>query len=403
MGDEELEAANRIIRSRSLFRYYGANPQGEVSAFETEFAQFLGVEYAVGVSSGTAALHTALSALRVGPGQEVIVPAFLWIAVVAAVVNLGAIPVVADIDDTFGLDLADVRRKITSRTAGVIAVHMCGAHADIVPIAALAKEKNIFLLEDCAQAVGGSVNGRKLGSFGDMAIFSFQVNKNMTSGEAGAIVTNNQALYRRAVASHDIGYSRGPTGNLLTSDDESLSWGRGCRLDELRAAILRVQLKRLPRTIEHMRASKSRICRFLERQPGIQLRRIVDPAGDTGCFLIVTFRSAEVARLVNERLHFHSITCAAQDPSTVILSDYGLHIYSNIAALVRKIGTDAKGSPWTLEENSDSIYDYGVGTCPVADDLFVRSQLMSIPSCIREEEEDQIVEAFRDALEEYPR
>jgi 8-amino-3,8-dideoxy-alpha-D-manno-octulosonate transaminase len=213
---------------------------------------------------------------------------------------------------------------------------MCGAHADIVPIAALAKEKNIFLLEDCAQAVGGSVNGRKLGSFGDMAIFSFQVNKNMTSGEAGAIVTNNQALYRRAVASHDIGYSRGPTGNLLTSDDESLSWGRGCRLDELRAAILRVQLKRLPRTIEHMRASKSRICRFLERQPGIQLRRIVDPAGDTGCFLIVTFRSAEVARLVNERLHFHSITCAAQDPSTVILSDYGLHIYSNIAALVRR-------------------------------------------------------------------
>ncbi len=398
MGDEELEAVTRILRSRSLFRYYGAEPQAEVSTFESEFAEFIGVKYAVGVSSGTSALHTALSALRVGPGQEVIVPAFMWIAVIAAVVNLGAIPVLADIDDTFGLNADDVRRKITPRTAGVIAVHMCGAPADVVSIAALAKEKKIFLLEDCAQAVGASIGGRKVGSFGDMAIFSFQVNKNMTSGEAGAIVTSHEALYRRAVASHDIGYSRGPTGNLLAGDDESLSWGRGCRLDELRAAILRVQLRRLPRTIDRMKASKSRIRGFLERQPEVQLRRIVDPAGDTSCFLIVTFRDAETARRVNERLHFHSITCAAQDPSTVILSEYGLHIYSNITALVRKIGTDAKGSPWTLQENRDSVYEYGFGACPVADDLFARSQLLSIPSCIAEEEEDHIIEAFRDAL-----
>ena len=398
MGEEEIEAASRILRSRSLFRYYGANPQGEVSAFEAEFARFIGVRHAVAVTSGTSALHTALSALRVGPGQEVIVPAFLWVAVVAAVVNLGAIPVVADIDDSFGLDPADVSRKITPRTAGVIAVHMCGAPADIVPIAELARANNLFLVEDCAQALGGSVNGRKVGTFGDMAIFSFQVNKNMTSGEAGAVVTNDEALYRRAVASHDIGYSRGPTGNLLTGDGDSLSWGRGCRLDELRAAILRVQLRRLPLTIERMRGSKARIRRFLERQPEVQLRRLIDPAGDTSCFLIVSFRDERMARIVNERLHFHSIRCAAQDPSTVILAEYGLHIYSNITALVRKIGTDAKGSPWTLEENKGSAYDYGRGACPVADDLFARSQLLSIPSCITEAEEDQIIDAFRDAL-----
>jgi 8-amino-3,8-dideoxy-alpha-D-manno-octulosonate transaminase len=398
MGDEEIEAVTRILRSRSLFRYYGAHPQAEVATFEAEFARFIGVKHVVGVSSGTAALHTALSALRVGPGQEVIVPAFMWVAVVAAVVNLGAIPVIADIDDTFGLNPEDVRRKITSRTAGILAVHMCGAPAAIVAIAALAKEKNLFLLEDCAQAVGASVDGRKVGSFGDMAIFSFQVNKNMTSGEAGAIVTNQESLYRRAVAGHDIGYSRGPTGNLLVGDEESLSWGRGCRLDELRAAILRVQLRRLPATIEHMRRSKSRIRQFLERQPEVQLRRIADPSGDTSCFLIVTFRSEKIARQVNERLHFHSITCAAQDPSTVMLADYGLHIYSNIEALVRKVGTDTKGSPWTLAENRESDYEYGLGTCPVADDLFARSQLLSIPSCIAEEEEDQMIEAFRDAL-----
>ena len=113
MDEEEIEAAVRVLRTRSPFRYYGLELQGEVEAFEREFAGFLGIDHCLAVNSGTGALHVALSALGVGPGQEVIVPAYMWVSVVAAVVNLGAIPVLADIDETFGVDAASV--EATSR------------------------------------------------------------------------------------------------------------------------------------------------------------------------------------------------------------------------------------------------------------------------------------------------
>src|SRR5271167_316334 len=160
LDDAEVEAAVRVLRSRSLFRYYGIDLQGGVDAFEKEFAEFIGVKHALAVTSGSGALNTALSALGVGPGREVIVPAYMWVSVIAAVVNLGAIPVLADIDDTFCLDPEDVQRKITPRTVGVIVVHMNGAPADIIRLAEVARKNNIFLLEDCAQCVGGSINGR---------------------------------------------------------------------------------------------------------------------------------------------------------------------------------------------------------------------------------------------------
>ena len=139
MDEEEIEAAVRVLRSRSPFRYYGLDLQGEVEAFEAEFSRFLGIDYCLAVNSGTGALHVALSALGVGPGQEVIVPANMWVSVVAAVVNLGAIPVLADIDDTFGVDPASVAAKITPRTAGVIVVHMSGAPVNVEAVARIAR------------------------------------------------------------------------------------------------------------------------------------------------------------------------------------------------------------------------------------------------------------------------
>jgi 8-amino-3,8-dideoxy-alpha-D-manno-octulosonate transaminase len=399
MGEEEAEAVLRVCRSRSLYRYYGMDLQKETCSFEEEFAQFLGIPHVVAVTSGTAALHTALSALRVGPGCEVIVPAYMWVSVIAAVVNLGAIPVLADIDDTFCLDPEDVQRKITPRTAGVIAVHMNGAPADIIRLAEVTRKNNIFLLEDCAQCVGGSIDGRRVGTFGDMAIFSFQMNKNMSSGEAGAVVTRDEELHRRAVASHDAGYARNASGKLLMNDNDSYGWGRGLRLDELRAAVLRVQLRKLPGTIQRMHQSKYRIIQELNSHPEISQRRVLDAAGDTGCFMITIFPDAASAYAVNNLLRLQGIAAASVETSNVILADYGMHIYYNIPALVEKVGTDRRGSPWTLAENQASSYTYTKGTCPRADDLFERSQLLTIPSCLSRSDEDQIIEAFQEAMD----
>ena len=183
LDEQVIEAVVRVLRRRSPFRYYGISSPMEVSAFESEFADFLGVSHALGVNSGTAALHVALAALGTRPGQEVIVPAYMWASVADAVVNLGAIPVLADIDDTFCLDPQDALKRITSRTTGIIAVHMSGAQADAPALLHIARERKLFLLEDCAQCAGGSIGGKKTGTFGDMGVFSFQINKNMTSGE----------------------------------------------------------------------------------------------------------------------------------------------------------------------------------------------------------------------------
>lgn len=394
MGDQEVEAVNRVVLSRSLFRYYGVKLQKEVESFEAEFAKFLGVSHAVAVSSGTGALNVALSALGVGPGQEVIVPAYMWVSVAAAVVQHGAIPVLADIDDTFCLDPKSIEERISSRTTGIIVVHMSGAPADVKAIREVADRRKLFVLEDCAQCVGGSVQGRRVGTFGDIATFSFQMNKNMTSGEGGSVVTNNLRLYHRAFACHDLGYARDDQGRLNLSDPDLCLWGQGCRLDELRGAVLRVQLTKLPQIIASMHRSKYRIRKALENFPQIQLRKIVDPAGDTGSFLISTYADQQTAQRVNAALRAEGIVTFPQGISNVVMTEWGFHLYYNMASLEKKTSVDRGGFPWSLTENSGIKTRYAKGTCPVADSLFERSIILAIPSSLTQRDEDDIIRAF---------
>jgi 8-amino-3,8-dideoxy-alpha-D-manno-octulosonate transaminase len=391
--EREIEAATRVLKARSPFRFYGVDLQNEADKLEAEFAAAVGVKHALAVGSGTGALHVAMAALGVGPGQEVIVPAYLWVSVMAAVVNLGAVPVLADIDDTLCLDPAAVRRVTSARTRGIVLVHMSGAPGDAPAIRAIAQERGLFLLEDCAQCAGGSIGGQKVGTFGEAAIFSFQMNKNMTSGEGGCIVTSDPELYRKAVACHDLGYVRDENGRLIVDDPSLLFWGRGYRMDELRAAVLRVQLEKLPATIAAMRRSKYRIRQALERFPAVRLRRVPDAAGDTGCFLITTYPDAPTAQRVNAALRAEGIVTFPQGISNVLMTDWGLHLYYNNATLRRR-----RGLAWRLAENAGSEREYGKGTCPAADRLFEHSILLPIPSCLTPQDEDDIIQAFEKVL-----
>jgi len=398
MDEQEVEAAVRVVRSKSLYRYYSLTPQAEVNAFESEFSAYIGVRHALAVTSGTGGLITALAALGIGPGQEVIIPAYMWIAVAAAVVNVGAIPVLADIDNTFCISPESVRERVTPRTTAVIAVHMNGGHVDISRLLEVTLSHKLYLIEDCAQCVGGTIGGRSVGTFGDIGVFSFQTNKNMTCGEAGCVVTNNEGLYQRAVAAHDAGYTRTAEGLFSCDENEITSWGRGYRLDELRGAILRVQLRKLPRVISRMRASKYRILQSLKAFPQLRPRKIIDPTGDTGGFLITTYPDEATARETCRSMRANGIVTTSPDTSNVVLADYGLHIYYNIASLVQKRGTDKRGAPWTLHENQGSKVSYQKGTNPVADDLFRRSILFTIPSCLNRQDEDDIIQGFHQAL-----
>lgn len=401
MDHEERDAVLKVLEHRSPYRYYGIDLQREVEKFEGELAEFLDVQHAVAVASGTSALSVALAALGVGPGQEVVVPAYLWVSVAAAVVNQGAIPVLADIDDTFCMDPNDLEKRITPKTTGVIVVHMSGAPADIEALLQVARKHNLFLLEDCAQCAGGSVRGRRVGSFGDMGTFSFQMNKNLTSGEGGCVVTNDLRLYRRAVACQDVGFGRDEMGRMMFSDPELCLWGKGCRLDELRASILRVQLRKLPRTIGKMHRSKYRIREALEKFPDVQLRRIPDPQGDTSCFLITTYPTTELAAKINAALRAEGIVTSAQGLSNIVMTQWGLHLYYNIVSLVEHTSVDGRGFPWRLAENAGLTRDYHKGACLVADGLFERSILIPIPSCLTAQDEDDIILAFDKVLSAY--
>jgi 8-amino-3,8-dideoxy-alpha-D-manno-octulosonate transaminase len=398
MDEEEVEAVTAVVRSRSLFRYYGPAPRGEVKQFEQEMAAAFGVRRCIATGSGTGALHAALGALGVGPGQEVIVPAYSWISVAAAVVQRGGVPVVADIDDTFCLDPAAVERAITPHTAGIMLVHMSGAPGDAAAITEVAKRRGLWLLEDCAQCNGGSIGGKPVGSFGDMAIVSFQLNKNMTAGEGGVMLTSDERLYNRAFACHDLGYARNEAGRMILNDPEMTLWGLGCRMDEMRGALLRVQLRKRPRIVGAMRASKYRIRESLARFEEVQLRRVPDPAGDTGCFLITTYRDAARARWVSDALRAEGVRTAPGGVSNIVMTDWGLHLYSNWSGLERRVSIDGKGFPWTIPANAGLGGKVERGACPVADGLFERSILIAIPSNLTQRDEDDVIAAFAKVL-----
>jgi 8-amino-3,8-dideoxy-alpha-D-manno-octulosonate transaminase len=212
------------------------------------------------------------------------------------------------------------------------------------------------------------------------------------------VVTSDERLYRRAEAVQDVGYPRDSKGRLIQDDPSLLLWGRGYRMDEIRAAILRVQLRKLPLIIESMHKSKYRVRKALEQFPKVHLRRIVDPAGDTGCFLITTYVTATTAQEVSRALRAEGILTYPQGISNIVMSDWGLHLYTNNSSLQSRASIDAGRSPWGLVENSGSHPRYERGACPVADSLFERSLIIPIPSCLTAQDEDDIIRAFEKVL-----
>ena len=393
-GVEELENVSAVVQARSPFRYYGHDLQHMADQFEKEFADFIGMPYALGVSSGTAALTIAMMALGIGPGTEVIVPGYLWVSTVSAVVRLGAIPVLADVDDTFCLDPADVERKLTVRTKGVVAVHMSGASGNIRNLADLCGKRGVPLLEDVAQAAGASVDGQMLGSLGDMSIFSFQLNKSMTSGEGGAICTRSEALYNRAFAAHDLGYPRNQAGRLDFNDLETATWGCGARISEVTAALLRAQLAKLPRICSAMRERKQKLAAMLGNIPGLVFRRVDDPNGEIGSFLLVTLPTPADAQFYVEALRGEGIVTDSRGINTVRMTDWGLHIYHNIPALVNKIGVSGGNNPWQDPRNEASNVSYDKGTLRRCDDLISRTILMAIPPVLTDADLEDINTAW---------
>ncbi|WP_296581379.1 aminotransferase class V-fold PLP-dependent enzyme [Xanthobacter sp.] len=396
IGEEELELVSRVVRAQSPFRFYGPDLQHMVDTLEKEWCAAFGHKHALGVSSGTAALTIAMSALDIGPGDEVLVPGYLWVSCVAAVVRAGAIPKLVDVDDCFTLDPADVERKIGPNTRAALMVHMSGAPGRVADVARICRERGIALIEDCAQTAGASQNGKAVGTFGDIGIFSFQLNKNMTSGDGGMVVTERDDLFRRIVALHDLGYPRNEKGRLDTSDETCQLWGVGARMSELTGAMCLAQMRKLPQITGNMRSSKWRIRDALADLPGLGFRTVPDPSGDTGPFLLMTLKDEATARHFVDALRAEGIAGPSGSLACLAMREWGMHWYSNIPSLVNKRSDSRDGFPWTHPSNAfGQSYSYAAGALPRCDDLHARGALLTIASTLTPEDEADIIAAVR--------
>ena len=295
IGQEEEDAVVEVIRSKRLFRYYGPNPgPSKVADLEKAFAAHMGTTFGLAVTSGTGALICSLTGIGIGPGDEVIVPAYTWIASASAVFAVGGVPIPAEVDESLTLDAADVERKITAHTKAIMPVHMRGGPCQMDALMAVARKYGLKVIEDSAQADGASYHGKRLGSIGDVGAFSLQFNKIITSGEGGIVITNTREVFNRAVMFHDvIGGSR---NNI--PEDEILP-GVNFRMTELQAAVALVQLGRLDGLLDQMRQRKAMLKNAMysvAQRKGITFRTENDPDGDAAICLVFFLPEAARAR-----------------------------------------------------------------------------------------------------------
>jgi dTDP-4-amino-4,6-dideoxygalactose transaminase len=364
IGEEEQVAVEAVLKSQSLFRYYGPDLQGTVEAFERGVEEQLGVPHAHATSSGTAALTASLAALGVGPGDEVVVPAVTFVATANAVVVAGAVPVFCDLDDSLGLDPAFLTTVLTPRTAAIVPVHLENVVCDMAGVLDVAGRAGLPVLEDACQAMGSSYRGRAAGTLGDLGVFSFQLEKNITAGEGGVVVTSDPELAERAARYTDQG------GQFVTAKGTRGSGapfvGENLRMNEVSGAIAGVQLGRLPSVVERMRAAKRELLSLVGTHPDRVLRTSPDPEGDGGSSAIWYLPTADLA------VRFVSALLAEGIPAANLYG--GQTVYAN-PAYAQQLTVAPSRSPWARHPVKVS---YEPGLCPRAEELAPRAAAVAL-------------------------
>ncbi|MGQ1786967.1 MULTISPECIES: DegT/DnrJ/EryC1/StrS family aminotransferase [unclassified Saccharicrinis] len=295
-GKEEREQVMEVLETGILFRYnHDAQRKGiwKAKEFEKEFADYHGAKYCHMVTSGTAADAVSLASVGVGAGDEVIVPPFTFIAPIEAVVNCGAVPVFAEIDETLCLSAASIEAAITPKTKAVMLIHMVGAMAQIDEIVDVCNKHNIILIEDTAQALGGSYKGKMLGTFGKVACYSFDFFKLITAGEGGAVLTNDECVYNTAHTWSDHGHSH--IGNNRGAEEHPIL-GTNYRISELHAAVGLAQFRKIDYILERLRANKKVLKDYLKKFPQVVFRNVPDEDGDSATVLNFFLPTQEEAK-----------------------------------------------------------------------------------------------------------
>ncbi len=347
IGNEEIEAIRKIVSQKKLFRYF---ENSECSIFEKNYSKYLSIKHTALASSGTASLTAALIGLKIGPGDEVLVPAHTYMATAMSVLSVGAIPVIVDIDDSLTIDPNALEEACGPRTKAAIVVHMWGTTCNMNKIMKIAKKKNLFIIEDACQGVGGGYEKKMLGTIGHVGAFSFNYYKNMTCGEGGAVVSNNKDLIERAKCAID------PCHFYWQGRKNSLKpfAANGSRASEFMGALLNVQLKRLPKMINRMRKERDQILnstKYLSNM-GINQSPLNSQKYDCGNYVFLNFLSNKEAK------KFTSIFPAP------IAGKTGRHNYTEWDQILLKEGSFHQATnPFKLPQNKKCRTNYSKSMC----------------------------------------
>lgn len=351
-GKEEIEAAMEVIKAGYLFRYGSeTDPKflHKVSTLEKEFAKYCGAKYALATSSGTASLVSSVLALGLQPGDEIIVPAYTFVASYSAVIFPGIIPVLAEIDESLTLDPNDIEKRITPKTKAIMPVHMLGNPSNMDKIMAIAKKHNLFVLEDACQAAGASYKGKKIGTIGDIGAFSLNIFKTINTGDGGLVVTNNEDLYTKAFGVHDQGHRPSRLGVEVGARS---ILGLNFRVNELTAAVALAQLAKLDKIVSTLRTKRAKLKSMISEAKGFKFRTLNDPEGDCATLCTVIFDSKEEAARISKALGSKTV-----DQS-------GWHVYANMEHVLSHL--KKVGQPHTK------------GSYPKTDDILSRAMNISV-------------------------
>jgi dTDP-4-amino-4,6-dideoxygalactose transaminase len=347
VGEAEIEALARVIRDGALFRYGVGH---ECERFEERYAAYLGVKHFALAASGSHALAAAMTGVGLGPGDEVLIPAHTYMATATAVLTAGAIPVIVDIDESVTIDPAAIEAAIGPRTRAVVAVHMWGAACDMDRIMEIARRRDLIVIEDACQGVGGGHRGRKFGAVGHIGAFSFNYYKNMTAGEGGGVAVNDDAVAERVRCAIDPChfYWQG------RSDAVQPFSGNGARASELMGAMLNVQLDRLDGMIAAMRAEKRRILAGTRQLGNLGLKQTPMNSPDDDCATQVMFSlpSEAAARRF------------AELAPGVVVGRTGRHNYTEWDQVLMGAGAGHPAmNPFTMPANAECRKTYSRDMC----------------------------------------
>jgi len=380
--DVEKRELIEVLESKSPFRW-GA-PGSKALKFEKAYAKHIGVKYAIGVTSGTTALYTAMAAIGIGPGDEVILPAWTWYADYDAVVLCGALPVFAEIDESLAIDPNDIEARITPRTKAIVPSHLQGGVADMDAILAIARKHKLLVVEDCAQCCGGRYKGRYVGSIGDMGINSFQLSKTITAGEGGAVTSNDPKLFERALRFHSVGSLPSPYKEELNGGLLAAFASCNFRMNEFTGAVLFGQVQKLDAISKAVRNNNRKVREGIADLPGLKLRKSADTEGDLGMTIFLTMETKQRRDNFLRALRAEGISASPPGGSVVLPRD-------------KRIENKLTIHPdWpTFQTPQGKAIQYGADSCPRTIDILDRTGGVLMNPMHTDEDVKDIITAIR--------